>query len=178
MFLAPYWEMTVTWAEAEPKSTLMVTGDPADQNVDPGAVIGPSRTKDVSDPAGSSAGATLGRRSNVSGPAAVPRAQVSVPPDVMLHGESHAGGVAPVLVPAKTTSQEGEVPQLMGLPPLFLMLTVMAKGGDDPGPALSEAPTMVTLELDVALLTRLYIDALTTPPTPRTAAMMMKRSML
>ena len=170
--------MTVIWAEAEPKRTLMVTGDPADQKVgDPDVVRLPERTNDDSAPAASWTGAEL--RTKVRAPVVDARVHPSVPPEVMLHGVSQVAASVPVLVPAKTTSQEVAVEHVMGLPPSFLIDTVIATGElDEALPAFSEAPTIVTLVLDVALLTRLYIVAVTTPPTPSTAAIMMKRSRL
>lgn len=115
---------------------------------------GPLTTKEASEPEGSWAGNV--RRSKVSGPAAVPTAQVSAPPEVSVHGELQVAAADPVLVPANTTSQEVEVPQLIGLPPLFLMEMVMATGeAADVAPAFRDAPTMVMLVLAVALLTRL-----------------------
>ncbi len=114
-----------------------------------------------------------------AGPVGPPMDQARAPPEVTLQGAEHAGAVVPpVFVPAKTIWQvEGE--QVIGLPPSFFIEIEMATGeADVEDPALTEAPTTVMLELEVALLTRLYTDALTTPPTPRTAAMMMNRSML
>jgi hypothetical protein len=59
-------------------------------------------------------------------------------------------------------------------PPSFLTAMV----ADAPVPGWTAAETMSNEDVVVALLTRLYTDALTTPPTPSTAAMMMNRSML
>jgi hypothetical protein len=97
----------------------------------------------------------------------------------MLQGAAHAGAVDdPVLVPANTTWQVEGV-QEIGLPPLFLTETETAVGdAAAEAPALVAAPTTTMLALDVALVTRLYTEVVTIPPTPRTAAMMMKRSML
>ena len=62
---------------------------------------------------------------------------------------------------------------------MFFMETEIAVGEyAELEPALAEAPTTDTLALVVALFTRLYTEALTMPPTPRTAATMMKRSIL
>lgn len=114
---------------------------------------GPLSTNEVCDPAVSCAEAVL--TSKTSGPPAVARLQASGPPDVMEHAEAQVTPV-PVLVPAKTTSHEVAVGHDIGLPPLFLIDMVMATGElDDDAPAFREAPTTVTLELEVALLTRL-----------------------
>jgi hypothetical protein len=142
---APYWEITVTWAEADPKITFRVTGSPADQNV-PVPPMGPLTTNDVSAP-GASADAPVAVK--VSGPLAVFRAQLRVPPDTR-HDPAHAGELT--VVPAITTWQADEL-QVMGLPPLFFTVTDTAVG--DVGPALKDAPTMEMLVLEVALSTRL-----------------------
>jgi hypothetical protein len=142
---APYWEITVTWAEADPKMTFRVTGSPADQNV-PVPPIGPFTTNDVSAP-GASADAPVAV--NVSGPLAMSRAQLRIPPDTR-HDPAHVGEVT--AVPAITTSQ-AEAVQVMGLPPSFFTVTDTAVG--DVGPALMDTPTMEMLVLAVALSTRL-----------------------
>ena len=151
--MAPYWETTVTWAEADPRSTSMVTRDPAAQKAGAVAVRAPLRTREVCDPAGSRAGEPSLK---VRGPAVVPSTQVRFPPDVIEHGDSHRAGPVPVLVPAKTTSQEVAAEQEMGLPPVFLTETDIATGeADAESPAFRDAPTMEMLELEVAALTRL-----------------------
>ena len=87
-------------------------------------------------------------------------------------------GVEPTFVPESMTWQVAEVHEIV-LPPLFFRVIDIAAGAAvELFPATIEAPTTVMLEFEVALLTRLYTEALTIPPTPRTAAMMMKRSML
>ena len=89
-------------------------------------------------------------------PAGPPTVQMAGPPDVMLQGSAHAGGVAvPVFVSAKTTWQVDGV-QEIGLPPLFLMEIETADGELlTAAPALIAAPTTMMLVLVVALLTRL-----------------------
>jgi hypothetical protein len=142
----------VIWADAEPKSTLIVTGSPAVQK-DPDVVVRPPlRTNDVSLPGASVAAEEA---VNVSGSSAPPTAQLTAPPEVMLQGAVHAGCAVPEFVPAKTTSHVVEV-HAIGDPPLFLTVIEMATGElDCDPPAVSEAPTTVMLELDAALLTRL-----------------------
>jgi hypothetical protein len=82
--------------------------------------------------------------------------QTAAPPDTMLQGAAQAGAVVlPVSVPAKTTWHVDWV-QDMALPPLFLIDIEMAMGEEvTEGPAFKEASTTATLELAVALLTRL-----------------------
>jgi len=103
--MSPYWEVTTTWAEVAPKSTLIVTEVPWTQNV--GAVPtedrGALRTNEVSPPCGRLKVLV----SNVRGllapgsPAGPPTVQIAGPPDEMLQGAAQAGGViVPVLVPA------------------------------------------------------------------------------
>lgn len=117
-------------------------------------VRAPLRTKEVCEPAASCTGVVL--TTKVSAPALVDNPQASAPPEEMVQGEAQVGAAVPPLVPAKTTSQEVGVWQVMGFPPLFLMEMVMATGDvEDEAPAFSEAPTMVMLEFAVALLTRL-----------------------
>lgn len=140
-----YCEMTVTWAEAEPKRTFRVTDCPADQNV-PVPVIGPFSANDVSAPG---ARAEVPVAVNVRGPVVEFRAQVSDPPEIR-QDPVHDGVVT--LVPAITTRQ-ADPPQVMGLPPLFFTDTERAVG--DVGPALRVTPTMEMLVLAVALFTRL-----------------------
>ena len=166
----------MTWAEAEPKSTLMVTGEPSDQKpAVPVNVRGPLSTNEVCAPAASCPGVV---RSKVRGPVVPETCQVRGPPDARVQDPQLMVPV-PEVVPANTTSHDVALWQSMGLPPLFLMETVTATGEfADVAPAFRDTPTIEMLELVVAALTRLYTDAVTTPPTPRTAAMMMKRSML
>jgi hypothetical protein len=85
-----------------------------------------------------------------------PTDQTAGPPDTMLQGAAQAGAVVlPVLVPAKTTWQVDWVHD-MALPPLFLIEIDMATGEEAAeDPAFREASTTATLELAVALLTRL-----------------------
>ena len=113
---------------------------------------------------------------NTIGPTAAIRAQ----PDgdeTMEHGAAHAGATV-ALVPARVT-RHVVVVQAMALLPVFLM--VMAR---DTGLAVADAPpvsdtdTTWMLELVDAEPARLKTAAVTTPPTARTAAMMMNRSML
>ena len=89
-------------------------------------------------------------------PPGPPRDQSAGPPEVMLQGAAHEGGlVEPVSVPAKTTWQVEGV-QAMLLPPLFLIEMEMATGDDpDVPPALREAERTTTLAVEVAPLTRL-----------------------
>jgi hypothetical protein len=95
-----------------------------------------------------------------------------------MHDEHWVPGVEPMLVPENITSQIDEE-QEMVFAPLFLRVIEMAEGAAvEPVPATMDAPTTMMLEFEVALLTRLYTEALTIPPTPRTAAIMMNRSML
>lgn len=140
-----YWDITVTWAEAEPKMTFRVTGSPADQNV-PVPPMGPFTTNAVSAPGGS-ADAPVAMK--VSGPLVGFRVQVRVPPDTR-QDPAHAGEVT--LVPAITTWQVEEL-HVIGLPPLFFTVTETAVGAA--GPALRVTPTTVMLVLAVALSTRL-----------------------
>ena len=112
-------------------------------------------------------------------PPGPPTDQTPGPPETMLQGAEQLGGVpVPVLVPATTTWQVDAV-QVIGLPPLFFTESEMTTGdASKAGPALKKAPTITMLVLAVALLTRLNTEALTIPPTPRTAAIMMNRSIL
>lgn len=163
------------WVEAEPNRTFIVTGVPADQNVPEVSAIAPLMTTEASAP-----GARVPVSVRVSGAPGGPSAQANpLPPETRLQvAELHEGGAVPEFVPANATWQVDAV-QEMALPPLFLIETETAAGAElAEAPAFREAPTTATLELAVALLTRLYTEALTTPPTPRTAAMMIKRSML
>ena len=163
------------WVEAEPNRTFIVTGVPADQKVPEVSAIAPLMTTEASAP-----GARVPVSVSVSGAPAGPSAQtIPLPPETRLQvAELQEGRAVPEFVPAKATWQVDAV-QEMVLPPLFLIETVTAAGAAlAEAPAFREAPTTATLELAVALLTRLYTEALTTPPTPRTAAMMIKRSML
>ena len=153
--LPPYSDVTPICAEAEPKRTLTVTDEPGLQKLglDPRALMGELRTKVVWAP-----GARLKVSvTKVRGlPGAPPKDHVPLPPDVMLQGPVHAGGVVPpVSVPANTTWQVVEV-QEMGLPPLFFIEMATAAGElASVGPALREAPTTAMLVLVVALPTRL-----------------------
>jgi hypothetical protein len=123
--------------------------------------------------------------SNVSGlfaegvPPGPPSDQTAGPPETMLQGAAQAGAVVePVFVPGNRTWQ-GDCVHVMELPPLFLMVSETATGEElAVAPAFMDTWTTAMLEFAVELLTRLYTEALTTPPTPKTAAIMMNRSML
>lgn len=157
---AAYWDVTSICEDVEPKSMLTVTDAPDVQKVGevPIEERGALRTKDVCAP-GWSVNALVSKVSGLLAagvPAGPPTPQTAAPPDEMLQGEAQAGAVAePVLVPAKTTWQVDGV-QEIGLPPLFFMEMETAVGEAlADAPALAAAPTTTTLELDVALFTRL-----------------------
>jgi len=162
---------------------LTVTDEPAVQNVGaaPTVVNAEFRAKVVWAPGSSvKVSVTKVRGLFAAGvPAGPPSDQTPPPPEEMEQGESQDGGLPdPVSVPTNTTWHEEGV-QGMGFPPSFLIDMAMATGEPvTEDPALADAPTTTMLVLLVALSIRLYTDAVTTPPTPRTAAMIMKRSML
>ena len=70
-----------------------------------------------------------------------------------MQGEEHVAPGLTVLVPAKTTWHEVDVHDI-GLPPSFLTERAIATGAPEEL-AFNEAPTIVMLEVLVALLTRL-----------------------
>jgi hypothetical protein len=99
--------------------------------------------------------------------------------DVIVQGALHDGAVTvPVLVPAKVTRHVVAV-QVIALLPVFLMVMVKDTGlAEDDAPPVSETDTTWMEELVVAAPARPKMAAVTIPPTARTAAMMMNRSML
>ena len=82
-------------------------------------------------------------------------------------------------VPGAKVKLQDVPEQVIAEPPLFLTAMAIEVGAAvPPPPETVDTETMSMLELAVALFTRLKTEAVTIPPTPRTAAIIMKRSRL
>jgi hypothetical protein len=116
---------------------------------------------------------------NESGLLMAPPIAQPVGDDVIVQGTLHVGAVVvPVLVPAKVTVHVGDV-HVIALLPVFLIVMTKATGlAEDDAPPVRETDTTWMEELVVAEPASPKMAAVTIPPTARTAAMMMNRSML
>jgi hypothetical protein len=178
--LALYCAVTVTCEEAVPKTTLSVTVDPCVGIVGDVPSVSPVslRVKLVCAPGASASDAPPKEKERgwLIPPAS---AQPNGADMIVQVVTGQEGAVpAPVFVPANRMTHDVAVRQEIVLPPLFLIVMEMALGAVVDDVATMDAPITAMLALDVALFTKLYTEALTTPPTPRTAATMINRSML